>query len=910
MPKNTALRSNASFSILAILVVAGYLGNYFKFPFTFNIDFLFGSIAVLIAVRLYGLGWGTLAAAIASFHTIIIWQHPYAFIIFTCEACFVGWRLRRTKQSLLFLDMLYWLLIGMPLAWIFYKYFLQLNLTTTAIIMVKQGVNGMLNALLAQLLLSNVPLAKWAQRPSAISTLSFKQTILNLLVACIFLPSMMLMGLDNRNTMRQQEALVDVTLQASAADLAAELRLWQQQGQVSLERQLIRQILDTSRYPLAIESTLLDERDRTVVTTRSDLKLQQPFDRRTGADIRTLPSAVYHWLPTLPGKPSAIRWSQSVYVKELPIGAGTPWTLAMEAPIAPQILQLQHHYLKSMILLLLIAVISILLANVLSRRLVQPILQLAQLTTNLPEKLLKREPISLPNSSVLEIAALSNNFQNMAATLKQQFQEIHDTNIQLQRTKEKAEIANQAKSTFIANMSHELRSPLNAILGFAQIITRSQTLPPEHQENVSIISRSGEHLLSLINNVLDLSKIEAGKTTLNRASFDLHRLLDDIHDLFQLKAEEKNLQFQVEYDASVPRYICTDEVKLRQISINLVNNAIKFTEQGGILLQVEVRENDALPTADNNLRTIAFAVKDTGAGIAPQELETLFEAFTQTETGQKAQEGTGLGLPISRQFVQLMGGDLTVNSELGKGTTFKFDIRVAEVSPQHIERQSPQRRVIALEPNQPCYRILIADDKPINRQLLIKLLSPLGFAVKEASNGKEAIEIWQQWKPNLIWMDMRMPVMDGYAATQTIKATTQGQATAVIALTASMFEEERAVVLSAGCDDFLRKPFRENDIFTAMEKHLGVKYLYEDLTAQQANAPIEGDESLARKMELLPDELRHQLQTAIVTSDLAAIAQVTDRIKAEDLSLATTIEQCLKNFEYEKILNLISAPQN
>ncbi|WP_341733385.1 PAS domain S-box protein [Microcoleus sp. EPA2] len=481
--------------------------------------------------------------------------------------------------------------------------------------------------------------------------------------------------------------------------------------------------------------------------------------------------------------------------------------------------------------------------------------------------------------------------------------------IEMQRAKEAAEAANKAKSIFLANMSHELRSPLNAVIGFAQVMIRSKTLSPENQEDVGIILRSGEHLLSLINQVLDLSKIEAGRTTINEKNFDLFRLLDDLEDMFALKAEEKSLQLLFDRDSKVPHYICTDEVKLRQVLINLLNNAIKFTAQGGVSLQVKGAQK-AYNNSDKQpgRYSIHFEVQDTGAGIAPDEINQLFEAFIQTKTGKDSQEGTGLGLAISRQFVQLMGGDITVSSEVGKGAVFQFDIQVHLVEAADIESKKNQLRVVALEPNQPRYRLLIVDDKPLNRQLLIKLLSPLGFELREANNGQEAVDICALWEPHLIWMDMRMPVMDGYEATKQIKTTTQGQAAAIIALTASVLEEERAVILSAGCDDFMRKPFREEDIFMAISKHLGVRYIYEDPAA--ASVVGSGDDRqevmTSGAIASLPAEWVAAFKQNILSVDMEAIAFSIEQIRTVNSSLADSLQDSINNFEYETILSLIT----
>ncbi len=483
---------------------------------------------------------------------------------------------------------------------------------------------------------------------------------------------------------------------------------------------------------------------------------------------------------------------------------------------------------------------------------------------------------------------------------------------ELKQAKEAAEAANQAKSTFLANMNHELRSPLNTILGFARLTTRAPDLPREAWKNLGIINRSGEHLLTLVNQVLDLSKIEAGRATLVETNFDLYRLLDHLEDMFQLKAEDKGLQLLFERRPDLPQYVRTDEVKLRQVLINLLNNALKFTVKGSVAVRVESGEK-----ASPSSCLLHFAVSDTGPGIPPVELDRLFEAFVQTGAGKQAEEGTGLGLSISRAFVRLMGGEMQVQSppeKGGTGTIFTFDIRVTPVAAGDVIRRAvgPVRRVVGLAPGQPPYRILVVDDQWPARQLLVKLLAPLGFELREAANGQEAVELWEAWQPQLVWMDMRMPVMNGYEATRRIKATGQGQATAVIALTASSFEEERAVVLAAGCDDFLRKPFHEADIFETMQRHIGLRYSYEEAEAEiEAGVPAAGAElgrpQLLTALAALSPGLLARLDEAARQHTMRQVSDLLGEISGRNAALAARLAALADDFRYDEISALIQA---
>jgi PAS domain S-box-containing protein len=486
--------------------------------------------------------------------------------------------------------------------------------------------------------------------------------------------------------------------------------------------------------------------------------------------------------------------------------------------------------------------------------------------------------------------------------------------VALREAKTAAESANRTKSKFLANMSHELRTPLNIILGFTQLLLRGRLLTAQQQEYLDTILRSGEHLLGLINDVLEMSKIEAGRASFNETSFDLYRQFNTLNEMWKPKATAKGLQLTVERQADVPQYISTDESKLRQVLMNLLSNAIKFTEAGRVSLRVRKSEvrirghkgpKNSAHSSLSPLSYLCFEVEDTGAGIAPDELKILFNAFSQTETGRKSQKGTGLGLAISREFVQLMGGDLTLETQVGQGTVFRFDIPLVVAAAVEGSPPQPHQRAIGLAPDQPRYRLLVVEDCNDNRQLLVNLLESIGFEVQQAANGQEAIALWESFAPHLIWMDLRMPVMDGYEATRQIKSQLRSQKTVIIALTASAFEEECKTAIAAGCDDFIRKPFREEEIFEKMAQYLGVRYRYEPLVLPAKSNETQSDTLTALVLlEKMPAEWREQLHQAATQVDAEQIVLLAHQIPSEHATLAISINDLVNRYRFDRIVEL------
>ena len=456
--------------------------------------------------------------------------------------------------------------------------------------------------------------------------------------------------------------------------------------------------------------------------------------------------------------------------------------------------------------------------------------------------------------------------------------------------------ANRSKSVFLANMSHEIRTPMNAILGFSQLMLRDQDLTPRQCQYLETINRSGEHLLALINDILEMSKIEAGRTTLNPSTFDLPVLLNDLEMMFRVRTDEKKLSFSVETIGDVPQFIVSDINKLRQVFINVLGNAVKFTEEGGIAVRVRVDRQG--PTGP----CLRVEVEDTGPGISADDQEKLFRHFEQTKTGQQAGTGTGLGLAISREFVRLMGGDITVNSHVGVGSIFVIRLPLKEGEAQAVQAKDNLRHVLWLQPGQKTCRVLIADDIEDNRQLLAQLLAPVGFEIRLATNGVEAVQEFEEWQPHLILMDFRMPVMDGHEAIHRIRGMAGGADTKIIAVTASAMDDNRQELMEIGADDFIGKPFREAELFQKIHVHVGVEYQY----AEDPTAAAQGEVAVLTPDLLAdwPQEIIDMMREAVITADLDQLLATIQQTETRDPRIAQGLRRLAESFQYQKLLDL------
>ena len=481
----------------------------------------------------------------------------------------------------------------------------------------------------------------------------------------------------------------------------------------------------------------------------------------------------------------------------------------------------------------------------------------------------KKEALREANQKLLENEKiLEQKVADRTEELLLTNQKLLKSNQEAIQAKYEAEKANRAKSEFLANMSHELRTPMNAIIGYSQLLLGDQTIKTEVRSKIQTMFKSGEHLLGLINSILDISKIEAGKMELVPVDSDLLEIIREVDDMFRLRMQNKGLTFTVTIGEKLPRFIRIDGGKLKQCLINLIGNAYKFTEKGSVEFEILAMEHEQ----------ISFSITDTGRGIPKDKIEYILEPFSQVTTHLNTEGGTGLGLAITSNFIKLMGGNFQIHSVEGKGSEFTFILPVEIVDTMEVVIHET-REVVGYKAEK-LIKILIVDDNPVNRDLASDVLRKVNFEIETADDGNEAIEKAISFQPDLLFMDIRMPVMDGLSATEIIRKIPSISKLKIIALTASAFEQDKKEILEKGCDDFLPKPFKIQDIYQKISEHLGIELIYAEKQAEEIVEVLTVSQLDAGKLkQLLAPEWIERFKDAASGGDIGGVEDCISQLQ-------------------------------
>ncbi len=929
--------------VLILLVGAGFVANIFKLTLFFNVDLIFGSFFVMLVISLYGPVWGTVAGAVAASYTYLLWNHPYAIIIFTCEALFVGLFYSRKKANFVFLDVLYWFVIGMPLVYLFYHGVMKMDTTGSVLIMFKQAVNGILNALLARvaLMLAGDNVAKL--RPSVWSgKWQFSNVLFNTIIGFVILPALVFITLSGWFELNEIEQEIKVNVVAKGRSASHAVNSWIQDSQLqteSLSRAIeaavhsnkkgsfIQQIgeqfisgrseivelyitdgsgrpiyrvhtgnaeseLDTRgdyvksgssgteitalkktasseydslvlfktgyRCPMESSSSsragfgsvllvkktdiirgfieeivsgnksdvlILDRNGNVVINTGDETShfveliaaIEQDRTKKAG-----LETDVLRWIPPKMRNISVMeRWKEAVYVIETNVARAPGWKAYSIASIAPYQSRIYYTSLWKLSIIIAVILLSAVLSRIIAARYVRPIRTLQAITTDLPEKLDKEESPEWPKTKISEISGLVVNFRHATEMLKKAFTGLKTANRELSEQKEKADAANRAKSRFLANMSHDIRTPLTAIKSLVELLLDDSNLHDYMREDMETVRKSTDVLLSILNSILDLSRIEAGRLSLEEESFEIHTMIGRIVRLFTVSAKTKGIDFSCSIDSDVPSRVRGDPLRIEQVLLNILGNALKFTEEGGVSLKV--KRDRELPPGETEQQyeqqygtrvPITFYIRDTGIGIPHDKASLIFESFSQADSSiTRSYGGSGLGLTISRELVTLMNGTLSFTSTPGKGSLFFFTLPLKGVEEEQEEQEEQEE--IGRHPAPEVFSFLVADDDSINRTVAKKIVGGEGHSVTTAKSGEEAIETLKKERFDLLFLDIYMPGLDGIETARRIRggeALEKNRDIPIIGLSGSSEEDIVEDCKDAGMNGVISKPLSREKV--------------------------------------------------------------------------------------------------